>query len=183
MLVAIGAILINYNYPNRLDIISDDDDLYFSFGMMLLKGKYRGADDGPLYYVFQLLLQLITHDAIRTFYINYIFTTSVPLILFYFLLRAHKINPWLAVWISLMFMFSSLNYPLTPKLTHYAITFVLLALLAFNYAEGQPRKFFFCSLCIFLASYVRPELYIAYFILSVVTSFICFRERNLATYS
>jgi len=56
----------------------------------------------------------------------------------------------------------------------------LLALLAFNYAEGRLRKFFFCSLFIFLASYVRPELYIAYFLLAAVTCFICFRERKFS---
>lgn len=177
-MVAIGAILINYNYNNRLDIISDDDDLYFSFGMMLLKGKYRGADDGPLYYVFQLALQLITNDAIQTYYVNYIVTTVVPMVLFYFLLRARKINLWLAVWITLMFMFSGLNYPLTPKLTHYAIIFLLLSLLAFTYTEGPVRKYFLCTLFTLLASYVRPELYIGYFLLAVITGFICFRERK-----
>ncbi|MCF0073619.1 hypothetical protein LZD49_24280 [Dyadobacter sp. CY261] len=178
LLVVAGAILINYNYLNRLDIISDDDDLYFSFGMMLLKGKYRGADDGPLYYGFQLLLQLITDDAIQTFYINYIVTTTIPIILFYLLLRARNINVWLAVWLSLMFMFSSLNYPLTPKLTHYAIIFLLLGLLAFTYAEDLVRKFFYCSLFTLLAAYARPELYIACFLLSVVTVFICFRAKK-----
>jgi hypothetical protein len=179
MLVLIAAILINYNYSNRLDIISDDDDLYFSFGMMLLQGKYRGADDGPLYYTFQLLLQLLTNDAIKTFYINYIITSTVPFILFYLLLRGRNINTWLAVIGTIMFMFSSLNYPVTPKLTHYAIIFLLLGLLAFTHCKELTHKLFSCCLFVFLASYARPELYIAFFLLALVTGYVSFREGKL----
>ncbi|MCE7067445.1 hypothetical protein [Dyadobacter sp. CY326] len=177
--VLIAAALINYNYSNRLDIISDDDDLYFSFGMMLLEGKYRGADDGPLYYAFQLLLQLITNDAIKTFYINYIITSTVPFILLYLLLRGRNINIWIAAIITIMFMFSSLNYPVTPKLTHYAIVFLLLGLLAFTYCKDLTHKLSTCCFFVFLAAYARPELYIAFFLLYAVTGYVCLREKKL----
>ncbi|TLV00389.1 hypothetical protein [Dyadobacter luticola] len=174
--VLIAAVLLNYNYSNRLDIISDDDDLYFSFGMMLLEGKYRGADDGPLYYTFQLLLQLLTNDAIKTFYINYIITSSVPFILFYLLLRSRGVNIWLSAIIAIMFMFSLLNYPITPKLTHYAIIYLLLGLLAFSYSKKNIHKVFFCCLFVLLAAYARPELYIGFFLLTLVTAYLSYHE-------
>lgn len=178
LLVVLGCVVINLNYHHRLDIICDDDDLYFSFGMMLLDGKYRGADDGPLYYGFQLLMQLWTNDAIETFYVNYIVTTTVPLVLFYLLLRALRINIWIAVWLTLMLMFSNFNYPLTPKLTHFAIIFLLLGLLAFTYAHGLVKKYFYCSIFTLLASYARPEIYIACLILATITCFLAFRQKR-----
>ncbi len=178
VVVVAGLFVLNYNYWDRLDIISDDDDLYFMFGMDYLKGKYRGPDDGALYCLWQLGIQLITNDAIQTFYINWLLMTVLPTVGFYWLLRSMSVNTWVSVWVTLCYTFSLMNYPLTPKLTHFTIAILLAGLVVVRRVDDTERKLFWGAFTIFLASYVRPEMYVGLVPIFLWLGWVSYRRKS-----
>lgn len=177
-ILLIGLIVLNYNYLDRLDVFSDDDDLYWGFGMDYLKGKYRGPDDGALYCLWQLIIQLLTNDAVRTYYINYILMVSLPCFSLYYLLRSLRVGVWISVWLVLLYMFSGLNYPLLPKLTHFAVLVLAIGLAISNYASTLIKRITAAGFTVWLASYVRPELYLACLLLVVWLLIVSIRKRT-----
>ena len=177
-LVLLGLFVLNYNYLDRLDLISDDDDLYFMFGMDYLKGKYRGPDDGALYCLWQLGIQLMTNDAAQTFYVNWLLMNVLPTVGFYWLLRSMRVNVWVSVWVTLCYTFSLMNYPLAPKLTHFTIAILLAGLIVVRRVEGTEKKLFFGAFTIWLASYVRPEMYVGLVPIILWLAWISYRKRS-----
>ncbi|HEV7349243.1 hypothetical protein [Telluribacter sp.] len=161
-IVLLGLIVLNFNLMDRLDVISDDDDLYWGFAMDYLKGKYRGPDDAVLYCLWQLGIQMITQDPIQTYYINYVAMVSLPCLALYALMRSLRVNVWVSVWLTLLFMFSGLNFPLLPKLTHFTVLFLGAGLAISNFAAGNLiKQLTIAGFTVWLASYIRPEMYVA----------------------
>jgi hypothetical protein len=161
-IVLAGLVVLNYNLMDRLDVISDDDDLYWGFAMDYLKGKYRGPDDAVLYCLWQLGIQMLTKDPILTYYINYVAMASLPCLALYALMRSLRVNVWVSVWLVLLFMFSGLNFPLLPKLTHFTILFLGAGLAISNFAaDNLIRQLTIAGFTVWLASYIRPEMYVA----------------------
>ena len=180
-IILVAGFILNYNYEHRLDIVSDDDDLYFMFGMDYLKGKYRGPDDGALYCLWHLVIQLITNDSIKTFYWNWIVLTVVPFVAIFLLLRSLKVNIWIGLWLTLFFMFSELNYNLTPKLTHFAFIIIALGLAYANTFQKLTQKLTVITFTALVASYVRPEMYVAALIFLAWLSIVSFRKKEYAS--
>ncbi|TDB63804.1 hypothetical protein [Arundinibacter roseus] len=178
VLVGLGLFVLNYNLLDRLDIISDDDDLYFMFGMDYLKGKYRGPDDGALYCLWQLAIQLMTNDAAQTFYVNWILMTILPTIGFYAVMRSMKVNMWVSVWVALCYTFSLMNFPLTPKLTHFTIAILLGGMIVVRRVDDLQKKLFWGAVTIFVASYVRPEMYVGLWVMLAWLAWISYTRKN-----
>ncbi len=181
VVILMAGLALNYHYAHRLDIVSDDDDLYFMFGMDYLKGKYRGPDDGALYCLWHLAIQLITNDSIKTFYWNWIFLTVVPFIATFLLLRSLKINTWVGLWLTLLFMFSDLNYTLTPKLTHFTLIIIAIGLAYANTFKKSTQKLLVITITALVASYVRPEMYVAALIFLVWLIVVSVKNKNYSS--
>ncbi|WP_247237039.1 hypothetical protein [Telluribacter sp. SYSU D00476] len=178
-IVLVGLIVLNYNLSDRLDVFSDDDDLYWGFAMDYLKGKYRGPDDAVIYCLWQLGIQMLTKDPILTYYINYVAMVSLPCIALYALLRSLRVNVWVSVWLVLLFMFSGLNFPLLPKLTHFTVLFLGAGLAISNFASGNLiKQLMIAGITVWLASYIRPEMYVACGLIILWLLYISYRRKT-----
>lgn len=170
--------VLNYNLFNRLDVISDDDDLYYMLGMDYLKGNYRDPDFGPIYCFWQIIIQLITKNPITTFYVNWILLTILPCVAFYTLMRSFNVKQWVSVMITVLYMYSDLHFPLTPKLTHFAITFLGIGAAYVNRSKPLIYQVMIGGITLLLSSYIRPEMYIAVFIVLAWLLFLSYKNKS-----
>lgn len=183
-IVILGLIVLNYNLMDRLDVYSDDDDLYWGFAMDYLKGKYRGPDDAVLYCLWQLGIQMITQDPIQTYYINYVAMVSLPCLALYALMRSLRVNVWVSVWLVLLFMFSGLNFPLLPKLTHFTVLFLGAGLAISNFAAGNLiKQLTIAGFTVWLASYIRPEMYVACGLILLWLLYLSYRKKTYRSFT
>ncbi len=182
-IVLLGLVVLNYNLMDRLDVISDDDDLYWGFAMDYLKGKYRGPDDAVLYCLWQLGIQMITQDPVQTYYINYIAMVSLPCVALYALMRSLRVNVWVSVWLVLLFMFSGLNFPLLPKLTHFTVLFLGAGLAISNFAaDNLIKQLTIAGFTVWLASYIRPEMYVACGLILLWLLYVSYKRKTYRSF-
>jgi hypothetical protein len=181
-ILLLGLIVLNYNFMDRLDVHSDDDDLYWGFAMDYLKGKYRGPDDAVLYCLWQLGIQMLTQDPILTYYINYVAMVSLPCLALYALMRSLNVNVWVSTWLVLLFMFSGLNYPLLPKLTHFTVLFLGAGLALSNFTANPIRQLTIAGFTVWLASYIRPEMYVACGLIILWLLYLSYRRKTYRSF-
>ncbi|MFN8283487.1 MAG: hypothetical protein U0U67_09755 [Chitinophagales bacterium] len=166
LLVFIGIYTV-YDLQKYADILFWDESLYMQKGLQLWKNP--SLDWGPLYNVWYKFLSFFTDDKIELYYLNYkILCILLPLILFIFLM-VYNIHPILSFYVSILFLYSFINIPIWPKVSHWCLIVFLSSIIVSRFLRSVYLKFLCVAIGLVLCSYCRPEFYLAYLLFSTCT--------------
>lgn len=182
LIIIILGIYTTYDVSRFSDILFWDETLYMEKGLKLWHSP--SLDWGPFYNFWYKLLSYFTQDKIELYYLNIkILSTLLPLVLFIFLM-VNNINPVLSFCVSILFMYSFMNLPVWPKVSHWCLIVFLVHMIIARYARNIYVKFIIILCGMILCSYIRPEFYLAYLLFTAYTilHFIVYRKQYSIKY-
>jgi len=170
--------LVGYLYTSNigefLDIGLYDESVYLNRGVHIWD-VFPDPQGAPIYAIWYFLLSLIQQDTLSLYYMNYkVMTTLLP-VMFYIALRSYRVSWVLAFILSIGLLYSAANFPVWPKVSHFAI---ILLLFGFSIAALCSRKVNKAAVMLvttLLVSYVRPEVFLSFVLLAALFSFLFFK--------
>ncbi|TAG57766.1 MAG: hypothetical protein EAZ29_01810, partial [Runella slithyformis] len=98
------------------DLAFGDETTYLASGIMFSIPFVGGAQWGPLYAAWYAFWHLFIPDRLDLYYFNYALLSVLAGVLVFVYLRSSKVPFWPGIWIAVLFLFSSQNLPLDPKI-------------------------------------------------------------------
>jgi len=152
---------------NHIDIGLWDESGYLYQGTQLLKTGLPKAMDAPLYVVWYFLLSLFRPDRIGLYYFNYRLLAVLLPVAFYLVLRVNKKSLLVSVALAFFFLISFANLDVWPRVNHFALLVVLASFVVAGFFKDFLAQMAVFSLGGLMGSYVRPELFVVYILLSL----------------
>ncbi len=165
-----------WNLRDNMDITFGDEAQYLRYGLdLFLTIK---TDWGPSYNVWYKCLSFFRSSTVDLFYLNQQVTAiALGVTLFVFLMR-YKISFVISLWISFCFLFSTTVIDTWPRVSHFAIIVLLITLTLIKNIASKPKYMLWTTLAFYIAAYARPELFIAFLLISIITAHALFIERK-----
>lgn len=164
-----------------MDIDFRDETYYLSNGIRFLSDGPQPPENSPLYSAWYFVLSLFQRDPVKLHYLNYQLLTALIPMLLYIFLRRLKVSSLAALLISAYSLISFANLPSSPKSSHFAFLIILLTCIIWTYLRSTRWGWVCLALGALLGSYVRPELFLAFVVFSVL--FLVSTARRLRSLS
>jgi hypothetical protein len=172
LLLFVAGWLYTFGIERYLDVVLYDETYYLLNGLDLLKTGLPPADGyprgAPLYAVWYWLLSLLQKDAVQLYFLNYKATVILPSLACFLFMRSSKVGKMASVLVSLYVLFMNGNFDVWPRISHFALTVILCGLALASRAKSPETKISICTLTALLASYVRPEFFLAFICLGIL---------------
>lgn len=166
LLLACG-IKLYYGLSNTMDIQFADEAAYIRFGLDLFDTMNRNW--GPLYSVWYKFLSFYTTDVLKLYYLNFEITSILIGILLYIFLLRISVKPILALFIAFSVLVSDLNISVWPRISHFCVVLCLLALILVSFIRSNTYKCLIFTIVCLINSYARPEFYLSFLLMAIVT--------------
>lgn len=163
LLVVLSGWVLTYGITQRFDIVATDDDVYFVNGLSaFFRHEPLPIQMAPLFSGWYLLLYAFTQNVIDTYYVSWVLLSILPGIFFYWLLRSLRVSVPVSVLVSVLYLFSPLNFPLDQKVSPFTMLWLMGGLIAANYQTDPVRKLTATAAGALLATYARPEFFLSF---------------------
>ncbi|MDB5228513.1 MAG: hypothetical protein JWN78_2706 [Bacteroidota bacterium] len=162
--------------PQHMDILFGDEAEYMRNGMDLFKTIRN--DWGPVYNMWYKFLSVFFHDTIQLYYANYTLGAIAVSTLLFISLCSFKFNKITALYVSFCFFVSSININTWPRISHFVLILVLIALIIAERLPSDAKKCLVFTILCYVCSYARPDLFFAFLILLAASSYFLYKERN-----
>jgi len=164
-------------FEHYLDISFFDESEYIKKGVLLHKHIYN--DWGPSYNLWYYLLNHITHDATKVFYLNYILLMiSLPCLLFLLLVR-FNIRQELALLFSLSLLMNGLLLSNFTYVSHFCTCIILLGFLISTYTKKNEIKAVVLFTSFYICMYARPEFLLTVISVFIIWLIILFKQKRI----
>ena len=160
----------------HMDILFGDEAEYIRNGVDLFHTIRN--DWGPAYNIWYKFLSLFSSDAIRLYYANYIIGGILVSVLLFIALYSHRIHPGIALYISFCFFVSSININTWPRISHFVLILILLSLIILSRLHSNAKKSIVFAIFCYICSYARPELFISFVIILIISCYFIYQERK-----
>ncbi|MEX1015061.1 MAG: hypothetical protein WDZ80_07960, partial [Candidatus Paceibacterota bacterium] len=158
-----------YGLKDFLDIYLYDESYYLYTGVKLTSLGLPVADGGLFYSIWYYSLSLLQPDNIELYYLNFTIITILSPILLYLVLRRYYVQIIPSLLVSFFFLISYANFPMLPKVSHFSLLVVLLSLVFISYVKKSLlNSLAIASIGALLSSYIRPELFLVFILLSLI---------------
>jgi hypothetical protein len=174
VLLISGLVYVN-GIESFLDILETDESLYLHWGATFPAG-FPIPEWSPLYVLWYYFLSLFQPDTIELYFLNYKLMTILPSLFIYILLRVNKVQMIISFTVSLLFLLSFANFPTTPKVSHFALIFLLIGLIISSLIKENKLKLFSFTICLLIVSFIRPEFFLSFLLLSGLLAYDCLKE-------
>jgi hypothetical protein len=155
---------IGYIYTSEifqyLDVGLYDESTYLQTGLMIPR-SIPTAENAPLYAFWYRFLSLFERDNLMLYFFNYKAMTILPAMALFGALRVHGVSRVMSIALSLWILFSSANFSNWPKVTHFALTVMLLGVLGAGLVGKLTTKVAVLFVACLVASYARPEYFLS----------------------
>jgi len=152
-----------------VDVFFYDESFYLNNGVFKLpKYGLTAPSWGPLYSVWYYLLSLAETDIVKIYYLNIKVLTCITGFALYFYLRRLKVSPSASFVISSIHLALGLNFWLFPKPIHLALLLILLFASFSTFFKDKINRYFLLCMGCLLATYVRPEYFVSFLLLSML---------------
>lgn len=186
VLIAVFILLTGWVYTFQIEQFLDiglyDESIYLRRGVSLPVSGFPLAQDAPLYASWYYLLSLFQPDRVELYYLNFKAMTVLPVLLWFLFLRINHIPRLVAVSVSFLFLMSAANFITWPKVSHFAIMVLFLGLILSSLLKTPIAKLSVAIVFVLLASFARPEFFLAFLGLSILAGllvFSAFRQEKL----
>ena len=179
LIVLVGKVYI-HKIDKVIDIGLQDETYYLSNGLDIaakgLPPAYGYPHGAPLYAIWYWFLSFIKSDAIELYYLNYKTTVVLPVLFCFVFLRASHVSRLFSICITFILLTSAVNFPVWPRISHFALAILFCGLAVSTRLLTAEAKLSWSAIVVLLASYVRPEFFLAFIFLWVVICLLaCFR--------
>lgn len=167
ILLVAGCILV-HNLPEWKDVEFGDETTYLGSGLSFSIPFKGGAQWGPLYAAWYAFWHLFIPNSLNLYYFNWALLSVLAGIAVFLFLQSLHVSFWVSIWLSVLFLFSTQNLPLNPKISIAPFCLILgtLAIIQFKQYPNYFR-FLWVALTGLLCAYFRPEFYLS-FLLGIV---------------
>jgi hypothetical protein len=185
--IALATIIsCGFIFTHHFSLITDiglyDESNYLLWGFNFSK-TIPPAENGSGYAFWYYLLSLVEPDRVKAYYVNAkLLTLLLPFCIF-ITLRTLKAPIIPAFLVSILFLISTANFPMSPKVSQFGIIIMLIGLSISLYLKETHLKICILILTALLVSYTRPEFYLSWIIFSCLGTLYLIRSLYLKTYS
>jgi len=165
----LSGIVYVYGIEHFLDIFGNDESMYL-YGGNSFPLNFPNSEYSPLYTLWYFSLNLLQPDTIRLYYLNYILMTVLPSLFIYIFLRINKADMIISFFFSLTFLLSYSNFPTWPKVSHFALLSLLTGLIISSLLTDKKHKVLAFTVCLLLTSFIRPEFFLSFILVSIILS-------------
>lgn len=164
--LALSTIIIcGLTFTHQISQITDvglyDESNYLLWGFDVKK-TLPLAENGSGYAFWYFLLSLVQPDRVSTYYLNArLLTVLLPLCIF-ITLRMMKVLSIAALLGSILFLVSTANFPMSPKVSQLGAIVMLLGFSIALRVKTTQTKLCVLALTALFMSYVRPEFYLSW---------------------
>lgn len=161
---------------NHMDIQLADEAAYLRFGLDLFEKMNRNW--GPMYAVWYKCLSFYSTNPIELYYINYsILSILVGIVVYLFLLRLN-VKPIFALYLSFCLLVSNLNIEVWPRVSHFCLIIITIAFIFATFLNNNIYKCLVITLACLICTYARPEFYVAFLLMLVITILTIYYNRK-----
>jgi hypothetical protein len=178
LLIILAGLKLTHGLEHVLDIALYDESGYLYAGVNLAEKGLMPPAWAPLYGIWYYFLSFFTPDNVLLYYLNYRVLTILPSVLLYLVLRAYVRSLWIALPIAWLFLIAMGNVSTWPKPSHFALCIILTFLLLGRKLLSPTRSTLFMAVAALLCSYVRPEFFLTFVLLTGVYFFLLWRNRQ-----
>lgn len=175
LVIAIVSWAFTADVARVFDIGLYDESQYLWQGVTLPTGGLPSAASGPFYAVWYFLLSLAQPDRVQLYYLNLRVLTFLPALLLYVFCRTQRVSPLVSVCAACLCVVSRGNFETWPRISHFALCILLGGLSLASLARSAATRFAVLFLTTLVASYVRPEYFVAFLLLAPVVCWAAFR--------
>ena len=168
LVVLLSSWVLIYHITHRLDIVATDDDVYFRNGLNATWHHLPPTQMAPLFSLWYIVIQAFTGNVIDTYYVSWAIMSVLPGLGFYALLRSLRVGVPTSAWLTVFFLFCPLNFPLALKVSIFTMLWLMGGLVVANRTSSPLGKLVATGAGALLATYGRPEFYLAFILLSIL---------------
>lgn len=175
-ILLICGIKIFTDIQNNMDIQFADEAAYIRFGLDLFEKMNRNW--GPMYAVWYKCLSFYSDNPIDLYCLNFsVLSIAVSIVVYLFLLRIN-INPILALYLSFCILVSNLNIEVWPRISHFCLIIISVAFIIATFLKNNIYKCLVVTLACLVCTYARPEFYVAFLLMVVITILTMYYNRK-----
>lgn len=162
------------------DLAFGDETTYLASGITFSIPFVGGAQWGPLYAAWYAFWHLFIPDRLDLYYFNYALLSVLAGVLVFVYLRSSKVPFWPGIWIAVLFLFSSQNLPLDPKISIAPFCLILAGLSVVQSFDLKSwQKMLIVAFTGLLCAYCRPEFYLAFLLATVLSVWFFLAQRTV----
>ncbi len=159
LIVLVCGLKLTYGLQYVMDFFILDETNYMVRGSNFL--KKMPTKWGPLYCMWYQLGYFIEQDLFKLFYANFKLISIVPFLAFYLVLAVFGFGPFISTLSSSFFMAATINLPTYPKVSHFSLLVIFLALVLIKLVKSHYLRAVVLVFTAVLLSYARPEFYLS----------------------
>ncbi|MFL5247599.1 MAG: hypothetical protein ACJ79V_07210 [Myxococcales bacterium] len=163
--LAIACVWQLHDLDRVLDLARWDEADYLRGGVSLLARGLPDAEWGPLHTVWYFAVSRLQPDRVALYYLSYRLLIVLPTLAIYVAGRRVGGSPIVSVALALLFA-GSMAPHVVPRATLLAVLVVLVAIAAAARAASFASFALAAAISLCLASFARPELFVAFAIVS-----------------
>jgi hypothetical protein len=160
LLILIVGIIYTSGIFQYLDIWLYDESSYLASGLAISKGL-PSSEWAPIYAIWYNFLSLIRNDSIELYFLNYRAMTVLPAVALFLALRLSGVPRIFSIVFALGLLVSSANFPVGPKVSHFALFILLVGFIFAGATKEIKVKISILLIACLAASYARPEYFLS----------------------
>jgi len=165
--ILLSGLVYTFGIDHFLDIRLFDESRYLHSGITLPQGS-PGAQRAPLYALWYYMLSLIQPDPAQLYFLNYRAMSILPFLLVFCALRANRVSRVVSLLCAIGLLVNFSNFPTWPKVNHFALLVLLCGITIVSPLTERRLQTLGLVVTALLASFVRPEFFISFILLSLL---------------
>jgi hypothetical protein len=167
LLIIICGIRVTLHLNHYMDILFWDESLYMTRGTQMF--HFIPRDWGPTYSLWYKFLSLFVSDKVELYYFNFKLTTILLSISLFLLMLSCGVQRVLAFILSIFSLSTFINLPVWPHISHFCIIVLIGGIIVAKHQKTLVSKFAIMSYVLIVCAYARPELFLPFFIVLLLT--------------
>lgn len=175
LLIIVFGIKCFWGIQHHMDVLLWDETNYLKNGVNFLHKIPKNW--GPIYSLWYFVLHFFQPNMLKLYFLNYQLMAILPAMAFFWFLLSRGINFFPALLVNIFWLASSINITVWPKVSFFCVLIMLVGLtISLSFKKNTVRYFFlsFIALCM---SYARPEFYLSFVVLLVISLIVFAIER------
>ena len=179
LLIIICGIKVTHGLEHYMDLLFWDESLYLTRGTQMFHSIPR--DWGPTYSLWYKILSFFISDKVELYYFNFKFTTILVSISLFLLMLSVGIQRVLAFILAVFSLCTFINLPVWPHVSHYCVFVLISGIIVSKYQKTLVSRFAVLTFALLICAYSRPELFLAFLPVFLLTYFFFFIKIKEAT--
>lgn len=167
LLIIICGIRVTLHLNHYMDILFWDESLYMTRGTQMFHSIPR--DWGPSYSLWYKFLSVFISDKVTLYYFNFKLTTILLSISLFLLMLSIGVQRVLAFIIAIFSLCTFINLPVWPHVSHYCVIVLIAGIIIAKQQQTMLLKSIVFSFALMVCAYARPELFLAFFPILILT--------------